>query len=105
MRTETEWRELKAKNDWLQEMSVVAGSVLVERDRLREERDWLEGKVIKLETNNALLREALLAAEWTGWPGHCPWCYKIWDAGTQNPSHAPDCLRQRALGLADSGGE
>lgn len=84
-----------------------------ERDRLREYVNTLNKLVRKcglgqgeidtwatLEEDNARLRAALEAVEWLPVmeynSKYCPWCK--WENGFGG-SHAPDCARQRALGV------
>ena len=68
--------------------------------------------IIRLERNNALLRQALEAVEWQEVEDRgtvliwCPWCKKsrlVSEIDSCTPIHKPDCLRQRALGLVNDG--
>lgn len=55
----------------------------------------------------ARLRAALEAVEWVfsyyesslGGESSCPWCDAVFDHIRDRGKHAPDCLRQKALGL------
>lgn len=50
------------------------------------------------EAENARLRAALQEVEYADYENRCPWCLAIYGHG-----HAPNCARQIALGLAQTG--
>jgi len=68
----------------------------------------IDNKALKAENEslraeNALMREALEAVEFVSidMADGCPWCgITAWNDMLLH--HKPDCLRQRALGLADA---
>ena len=53
----------------------------------------LLAEVERLHAENAKLRKTIEDIEWIG-TGWCPWCFRWRMYG-----HAPDCKRQKALGI------
>ncbi len=79
------------------ELQKMVNSIRNSQDR---EMFWVETEAVasyladKIESQNALMREALEAVDFPllGSWYVCPWCSML-----ERQGHAPDCLRERAL--------
>jgi hypothetical protein len=76
-------------------------------DAAYKDAEYFEDKLDKAEAERGALRAAVEAVEWVETPvddegiNQCPWCLYYECLG----HHAPDCLRQAALGIGTGGRE
>lgn len=94
------YEEAKDEHDW-QELLARAEAAEAEVKRLRAEIDEAERRWREDAEDAIRLRAALEEVEWVfweqdiGWGKECPWCKE-----DESDGHAPDCARQRALGVS-----